>query len=93
MLPRDTAVFIIYADLECLIERIDGFKNNPENWYEIKVDEYIPSGFSISAIPWCKTIETKDDVYRGENCIKKFCESLGEHAIEMINLKKKKWSY
>ena len=27
----DKATFIIYADLECLIERIDGCKNNPEN--------------------------------------------------------------
>ena len=23
--------FIIYADLECIIEKIDGFENNPEN--------------------------------------------------------------
>ena len=27
----DKATFIIYADLECLIERTDGCKNNPEN--------------------------------------------------------------
>ena len=26
----DKALFIIYADLECLIENIDGCKNNPE---------------------------------------------------------------
>ena len=26
----DKAPFIIYADLECIIERIDGCKNNPE---------------------------------------------------------------
>ena len=25
------APFIIYANLECLIENIDGFKKNPEN--------------------------------------------------------------
>ena len=24
------AIFIIYADLECLTEKIDGCKNNPE---------------------------------------------------------------
>ena len=27
----DKASFIIYADLECKIEKIDGCKNNPEN--------------------------------------------------------------
>ena len=27
----DKATFIIYADLECIIQKIDGCKNNPEN--------------------------------------------------------------
>ena len=27
----DKAPFIIYADLECLKEKIDGCKNNPQN--------------------------------------------------------------
>ena len=27
----DKATFIIYADPECIIEKIDGYKNNPEN--------------------------------------------------------------
>ena len=27
----DKSSFITYADLECLIEKIDGCKNNPEN--------------------------------------------------------------
>ena len=32
--------FFIYADLECLIEKIDGCKNNPENSLEIRVGVY-----------------------------------------------------
>ena len=27
----DKAAFVIYADLECLIEKVDGCKSNPEN--------------------------------------------------------------
>ena len=27
----DKSQFIIYVDLECLIEKIDGCKNNPKN--------------------------------------------------------------
>ena len=46
----DKARFIIYADLECIIEKIDGCKNNPENSSTTKVSEHIPSGFSISII-------------------------------------------
>ena len=43
----------------------------------------------MSTISSCKSIEKKNDVYRGKDCIKKFCESLREHAMKIINFKKK----
>ena len=43
----DKAPFIIYADLECTVEKTDGCKNNPENSSTTKVSEHIPSGFSM----------------------------------------------
>ena len=46
----DKALFIIYAVLKCLIEKIDGCKNNPENSFTTKVGKHIPSGFSVSSI-------------------------------------------
>ena len=46
----DQAPFIIYADLECLIEKIGGSKNNPKNSSTSKLGEHIPSGFSMSII-------------------------------------------
>ena len=83
----DKALFIIYADLECIIEKIDGRKNNPENSSTTKVSEHIPSGFSLSTISSFRTIENKHDAYRGKDCMKKFSESLREHAMKIINLK------
>ena len=44
----------------------------------------------MSKILSFKGIENKHDVYRGKDCMKKFCESLREHAMETINFKKKK---
>ena len=41
----DKALFIIYADLECIIEKIDGCKNNPKNSSTTKVSKHIPLGF------------------------------------------------
>ena len=38
----DKAPFINYADLECLMENIDGCKNNPENSSTSKVSKHIP---------------------------------------------------
>ena len=46
----DKAPFIIYADLECIIEKIDGCKNNPESSPTTKVSKHISSGFPMSTI-------------------------------------------
>ena len=82
--------FTIYADLECLIEKIDRCENDPENSFTTKVGEHVPSGFSISTSLSFKSIENKNDVYRGKDYMKKFCESLREHAIKIIIFKMKK---
>ena len=78
----DEAPFIIYADIECIIEKIDRCKNNPENSLTKKVGGHIPSGFSMSTISSFKNIENKHDVYRGKDCMKKFCKFLKKHANE-----------
>ena len=83
-------IFIFSADLEYLIESINGCKNNPKNLFEIKVGEHIPSAFSMSAISSFKSMENKHDLYRHEDCMKQFCESIREHAIKAIRFKKKK---
>ena len=54
----DKAPFIIYADIECLIEKIDRCKKNLENSSARKVVEHIPpSAFSMSTISSFKSIE------------------------------------
>ena len=84
------APFIIYANLECIIEEIDGCKNNPENSSTTKVSEHILSGFSMSTISSFKSIENKHDMYRGKDSMKKLCEFLKDHAMKIINFNKKK---
>ena len=37
-----------------------------------------------------KSLENKHDVYRGKDCLKKFCRSLIGQAMEITNFKKKK---
>ena len=58
----DKLPFFIFADLECLLEKIDGSKNNPENSSTTKVGKHIPSSFSMSTISSFKNIENKHDV-------------------------------
>ena len=69
---------------------IDECKSNPQHSFTTKVSEHIPSGFSISRKSSFKSIEKNHDVYKDKDCMKKFCEYLREHTMEIINLKKKK---
>ena len=61
----DKAPFIIYADLERLIENINGCKNNPEKSSTTKLDGHVPSGLSMSTISSFKSIENRNVVCRG----------------------------
>ena len=44
----------------------------------------------MSTILSFKCIENKHGVYRGKDCMNKFCESLREHPMKIIDFKKKK---
>ena len=46
----DKARSTTYADLECIVEKIDGCKNNLENSSTTNVSKHIPSDFSMSTI-------------------------------------------
>ena len=37
-----------------------------------------------------RSIENQHNANRGKDCIKKFCKSLREHTMKIINFKKKK---
>ena len=86
----DKQPFIIFTDLECIVEKIYGCKNNPQNLSTTKISEHIPSSSSMSALSSFRSIENKHDVYRGKDSMKTLCEFLREHAMKIINFKKKK---
>ena len=81
---------IIYVDIELLIRKIDGCKNNPEKYSTTKIGEHIPCGYSKSTIWGFDHTEDKHTLYRGKDCMKKFCESLREHAKSVTDFEKKK---
>ena len=82
--------FIIYADLECLLEKISTCYNNLEESSATEINKHTPSGYSL--FTHCSFDKTKNklDYYRGEDCMKKFCKDLREHATKIINYEKKK---
>ena len=81
--------FIIYADLECLFEKMNTCHNNPEKSSTTKMNKHTLSGYSLFTHCSCDTTKNKLDYYRGKNCMKNFCLNLREHATKIINYEKK----
>ena len=81
--------FVVYADLECLLEKMSTCYNNPEKSSTTKINKPTPSGYSIFTHCSFDKSKNKLNYYRGENCMKNFCKDLREHAAKIINYEKK----
>ena len=82
--------FIIYADMESLLEKIDTCYNNPEKSLATKINKHTASGYSL--FTHCSfNISKKHNYYRGKDWMTSFCKDLKEHATKIINYGKKKW--
>ena len=81
--------FIIYADLECLLEKINTCYNNPEESSTTKINHHTPSGYSIFTHCSFDKSKSKLNYYRGEDCMKSFCKDLKEPATKINNCEKK----
>ena len=71
----DKAPFIIYVDLECILEQINGCKNNPQNLSATKVNKHIPSGFSMSTISSFRIIGNREEITEKISHILQFIDS------------------
>ena len=76
--------FIIYADIECLLKKIDTCQNNPEKSYAQK-----PSGYSL--VTWCSFDKSKNECkyYRGKDRMEMFCKDLRDQTMKIIYYEKK----
>ena len=82
--------FVIYAVLECLLEKMSTCIDNRNESSTTKINKHTPSGYSI--FTHCSFDESKNKLnyYRGKDCMKKFSKDLREHASKIINYEKKK---
>ena len=82
--------FIIYADLECLLQKINTCKNKLKKSYTEKKAKHKPSGYSL--VTCCSFYKFKNERkhYRGKDCMEIFCKDLKDQAMKIINYEKKK---
>ena len=83
-------LFTIYADLECLLEKVDACHDNPEKSYTEKKAKHKPSGYSL--VTCCSFDKTKTawNYYTGKDCIEIFCKDLRNQAVKLTMKKRKK---
>ena len=69
--------FIIYADLESLLEKMNTCHINPEkSSTTTTINKHTLSGYSLFTHCSFDTTKNKLDYYRGKNCMKNFCLDL-----------------
>ena len=64
------APFIIYADLESLLEKINTCHNNPEKSSTTKINKHAPSSYSLFTHCSFDTTKNKLDYHRDKDCVK-----------------------
>ena len=81
--------FIIYANLEFLLRKINTCLNNPDKSYTEKKAMHKPSGYSLATCCSFDKSKNENKYYRGKGCIKMFCKDLKDQAMKIINYAKK----
>ena len=82
--------FFIYADLECLLEKMSTCHNNPKKSSTTKIIKHTPPGYSL--FTHCSFDATKNKLgcYKGKDYMERFCKNLKEHPPKIINYEKKR---
>ena len=77
--------FVIYANLESLLEKMSSRHNNSEKSSTTKINKHIPSGYSLFTQCSFDATKSKLDCYRGKHCMKNFSKDLKAHATKIIS--------
>ena len=66
--------FIMYGDFESILESIQGTGNNPIISSTRGVNNHVPSGCCVRSEFAYGKVENPLKLYRGKDCVKKFCD-------------------
>ena len=82
-------LFIIYADLESLLEKMSTCHNNPKKLSKTRINKHTPSGYSLFTHCLFDATRNTFDCYRSKDCMERFCKDLKAHATKIIKYEKK----
>ena len=76
----------MFADFEAILKPIEVFKRNPEESYTIVINQHIPSGFCVCSSFAYGKVENPLKHYRGEDCVKVFCNYIENEAKRLYHM-------
>ena len=80
------APFVMYAGFKAILKPMEGSKFNPEESYTKEINQCIPSGFcAYSKFAYGK-FENQLKLYRGEDCVKVFCDYIKNKALRFYHM-------
>ena len=74
--------YVVYADFECVLEKIDGCEPSPKESFTVKTEKHEPCGFSYIVVRSDGTL-SGPFTYRGREAVYVFLVWLQNHEIEM----------
>ena len=81
--------FIIYADLECFLLKMNTCNNNPNKSHTTAKALHKPSRYSLLTSCLFDKSKKKSTYYRGKDYMKRFCDDLKEHVTRITNYEMK----
>ena len=81
--------FIIYANLECLLLKMNICNNNPNMSHTTAKALHKPSGYSLLTSCLFDKSKNKPTYYSGKDCMKSFCDDLKKHVARITSYKLK----
>ena len=81
--------FVISADLECLLLKMNTCNNTPNKSYAIAKELHKTSGYFLLTSCSFDKSENKQTYYRARDCMKRFCDDLKEHVTRIVNYEMK----
>ena len=78
--------FMMYADFGSILEPIQGSAPDPAQPYTMNANKHVPSGWHGYSKFAYGDVNDSLKLYRGEDCIEKFCKHLKQEAYKLYHM-------
>ena len=77
---------MMYVNFEAILEPMQGSIPDPKGSYTKDINQHIPSGWCVYSKFADGKVENPLRLYRGKDCIEKFCNHIKEEAHRLYHM-------